>query len=255
MIEIDELFEYEYDIEDLLTDSKTCYVCKTVKFRKIRGMCANCSPMFTISRSQAKTQYNLLDSDLSDLYSYDIKTQWGHGKMYMLLEVRNRAIEKHFRLIPVTKEEYGHFLNLFLDEKSKKAERRREAVERKQTSREQTLSDALAKHKLKIRSDSYLCKSYVDGSIKDLDHVVTQMVVLDFLFKNCQYGLECKIAITKLHKDLHEDCSDGIYYDREEVKEIIEETKEKLKKKLIKKYIKENGRKSVPKIIKRHYNI
>lgn len=53
--------------------------------------------------------------------------------------------------------------------------------------RKSMLVNELKKHNLLLRSDSKLCKLYINGNQENLEHVILTMVEMDFLFKHAKY--------------------------------------------------------------------
>lgn len=253
VIDTDDFFEYEYDVIDLLENSDRCFVCDEKKRLKARGLCPECTHIFTISKTNAKTQYKLTDADIADLHSYTMRTQWGSGAMYYLFEIRLRAIEKHYKILCTSKEEYAYYVNLFLEEKEKKAIDRQAALERKQLAREEELRDELNKYGIKLRSDSILCRKYVEGSKLKLVDVVTEMVLMDFVYKHCNYADKIMVELDLFHRSIREDREFDVYYEPKEIATMIESVKRKLKKRLIRKYCEQHGFKKLPKILRKKY--
>ena len=253
--DIDDVPEYDYDPADLFEFSKKCIICDKTKYTKVTSMCKSCSIDMIISKTGAKNKYSLKEDDLEDMISYDIKTQWGYGTMYFLLDVRTRAIQKKYDRYPSSKEEYVYYLNLFENDKNRKSIKRKTDMEQRKIERRQLLADMLAKHDLIIRDDSYMCQKYISGSIKDPKIVVEEMVLMDFLHRECHYALECRHALDKLHASIRLEREDGEIYDREDVANMIEEEKSALKIKLLKKYVEKHGLKSIPRILRRKYKL
>lgn len=75
---------------------------------------------------------------------------------------------------------------LFAMKEKQKEERKRKKISNK-TSRESKLVEELKKYGLKLRSDSKLCKGYIDGTIKDwsIKEIVNRMCEMRYLYDYC----------------------------------------------------------------------
>jgi hypothetical protein len=97
-----------------------------------------------------------------------------------------------------------------------KDERKQKRLSNKQSKKEKRkydLLDALNQYGLTLRSDSKLCKGYLEGKIKDtksnLDFIVERMCQMKYLFEYC----DMKNEIEKAKKEQQEEWNDGYFPD------------------------------------------
>jgi hypothetical protein len=96
--------------------------------------------------------------------------------------------------------------------------------------RKRNLQKRLKLNGLMLRSDSVLCKNYINLKTDDISLVINTMIEMDWLFKNTNYGNIVKQRLRDLHQNYD-------YYDRDERyfyndidEQLIENEKESAKR-------------------------
>jgi hypothetical protein len=157
-------------------------------------LCKDCSKLEkyqVICTTKAKNTYFIKDSDIEDLDYMEGHTGYSYGFYYYVNDIKNVACRVH----NTTLENLPNVLALLQTEKTARIERRKQnGIERRNTATEKRktrLIKALNIMGLELRSDSNLCKKYIDGDVKDLQGVVKRMCQMKYLYDYCHMN-ECR---------------------------------------------------------------
>jgi hypothetical protein len=171
-----------------------CHINKGTDSRifniKICKECRKTDKFHPISMTRSKNEYLLTSDDLSNLQHYDGMSGYGPTTYYSLYDVKQFLSQRD----NIEYDNIDSYAKSVLEEKRKKKdEKRAKAAKEKarkneitQGKRKVKLIEALAKYKLKLRSDSVLCEKYIDGSKEfTIDEVVQRMCQMKYLYEYC----------------------------------------------------------------------
>ena len=172
-----------------------CLIKRGTERSKIKVvLCKDCSKLEkyqVICTTKAKNTYFIKDSDIEDLDYMEGHTGYSYGFYYYVTEIKNVACRVH----NTTLENLPNVLARLQTEKTTRIERRKQnGIERRNTASEKRktkLIKALNVMGLELRSDSNLCKKYIDGDVKDLQGVVKRMCQMKYLYDYCHMD-ECR---------------------------------------------------------------
>lgn len=182
--------------------SKTKNICYECNIKKgtfsiifniiICGECKNKNKYYLITKTDAKKEYLLNDNDLIDIPFINKNSSYGPATYYTKENLFNHICIKH----DIKIDEIDNFIDNKIREnkllKQEKQNRINEKKELKKIKRRDSLINALSKYKLVLRSDSHLCKNYIDGSNEyNLKEIVNRMCMMKYLYSYCHMD-ECK---------------------------------------------------------------
>lgn len=252
--------EYDYDWEDLrLKDKSKCLFCDGSPNRSNGvSVCFECGKLIFISQTIALKEYGLKREHVQELDRIEYSNRaYGCTYLYLLKDIRMKAIEIHHQIINPSKSVYASMIEGILNERTAKSNNRQVRAEILQQKREQEksvrkkkLKKALEKYGLKIRADSYYCNEYIDHGKINLKEVADMMVSMDFLYNHTVYE--------QLHNELYnkmksyndeyvQDCQEmHERYDVHMFMRITEEDRDELKKEAIRRYVLKHGIMNLP---------
>lgn len=268
----DKYDEYDYQWEDLENSnhSDKCLFCKgKIYSSKEIQVCFECGKLLLITQTIALKQYLLKKKDINNLKYIEYQNK-GYGCTYLFLlrDIRMKAIEIHYRLLDPSKAEYAQYIEMILDKRKEKNKinknRQRKIKEKKKIIQEnhqknclklrRKLKHALAKHHLEIRNDSVYCSSYINGDDDiTLYQVVDMMIIMNFLYSETTYPQK----LDRLHNEIKKENDKTVMFAREmgeryhvdDFRYITEDEKEELKYQAIKEYVIKNGILNLPEVI------
>lgn len=165
---------------------------QTIINKFLCNTCKELNKYIVITKTNAKKNYLFKDDDLIDLTSYEGKSSYGPATYYTIEDLDVKACNKY----NIHKDNIKEFLSKLHHEKAIKSKERKEKMlitkENKIKKRREKLISELAKVKLQLRSDSVLCKKYIDGTSEyDLEYIIERMCQMKYLFEYCHMD-ECK---------------------------------------------------------------
>ncbi len=185
----------------------SCIECHKKGIKRVKigitlcSTCANLDKYTLITLTNSKKEYLLTDDDLDGLKYLDGKCAYGPATYYFKNDIIQKASEK-FNVSP---SELENYLESVKNAKKKiREERQIKAYKKKQAltnKRRDSLIKALNEAGLELRSDSQLCKKYINGD-KDnsLDEVVLRMCQMKYLYDYCHME-KCKDIAYEEYKD------------------------------------------------------
>ena len=167
-------------------------------------LCDTCNKLdkYTlITKTNAKNDYFLKDSDLTELIAYRVLCRYNTATLYNKLDIMNVACVKH----NLEMENLENSLNMMRIAKQEKSNARKsKQMAAKQALYEQRnteLVSALQEMGLELRADSKLCQMYMNGETQDIEYVVKRMCEMKYLYDYCHMN-ECQeIAYRKYCED------------------------------------------------------
>ena len=139
------------------------------------------TPM-TYTKTQAKSTFSLTDNDLEDLPCTRKKNPRFPSSAPMKLYSSKVLLQK-------AREKYGT-KRIMLEYEEKKRQisiKRLETIKKAQTQRQEELETKLRERGLHLRSDSRLCKLYIENGNGNLDKIVNIMHEMDFYHQYTEY--------------------------------------------------------------------
>ena len=184
---------------EIVDNSNLCIECNIRDGKLLRHInvivCDYCDKLdkYTlITKTTAKNDYILTDSDLQDLEYYIANSLYRRqpAKLYNKQAVMIRACTKHDLTLDNIASGIEHIKEL---KNAKTQERRAKIQATKQAKydhRKAELVNALQNAGLELRSDSKLCQMYMDGEQNNLESVVKRMCQMKYLYDYCHMN-EC----------------------------------------------------------------
>ena len=196
------------------------YMLREVKICAMQKRFANFNP--------SASDYMLYSSAMGDqtMFGPDLKFRRMYVEYFLvgnLMEIdRSNKIYKLYTEtdIPLNEDKFLLDMRADLNKVNKK-----ESIK---LTRERALNQRLAQFNLQIRSDSELCRRYIQSGKGHLDNIVNMTVVMNFLFNKTKY----KQLLDNDYKSWDQRCY-GRYY-------LDDESREEFKTKAINLYIKEH---------------
>ena len=162
-----------------------------------------------ITKSEAKKTYLLNDKHLNELECFKKKNPVYRNAHEMCLYFEREIIEKSQNIYNNLEDEFK--------KREDRREKRNKTIENNKLTRKKKLIEELSKKKLKLRSDSYLCEKYINGSKEvSLEYIVDTMYEMNFLFSYTNY-------INILSNNINEIKDEGMFYNIEEEKEYAKD--------------------------------
>lgn len=171
-----------------------CDDCNDAKGREneffAKRLCESCftDEKYTmICKSNAKKQYYLSDADLEDLQSIEKKNPHYRSGCPMILYCKVDVIDVFKNKYCVVEEEdVQNILARLADDRNRRSTKIRDTKNTKREQREIALTEALQEEGLELRSDSRLCKQYIDGTLDaSIPHIVEIMCEMKYLHEYC----------------------------------------------------------------------
>ena len=154
------------------------YICKTCR----------CLDKYTsVTKTNAKKNYLLRDDDLLNLQCSKGRSSYGEATYYNKKEIKKYLSSK----LNIEYDEIDRYIKKIIDEKKMLKNLRSEKREKKRMEdknrRRILLEEELGKYKLKLRSDSVLCKNYINGDKEyNIDDIVRRMCEMKYLYDYCE---------------------------------------------------------------------
>ncbi len=179
-------------------------------FPRTAIMCRHCLDNFqetesTIVRTAAKKEYKLTDKDLSVLpfiekhsFAYNVDMT-----IYPRSLVTSLAIHKHGSLEELQRKQDRQAQ--ITAKRNATMQRKKEKAERKKEKRKNLLQIALGKRGIALRSDSYLCSTFIETGIGDLPEIVRIMSEMSFLWEKTKYKKVFREARRNYYSDEEQD--------------------------------------------------
>ena len=178
--------------------------------RKIldKMLCADCNMLdkyILITKTAAKKEYLLKDSDLEKLNEYTGECRRGMATFYLKEQVMVLACMKQNIMLEVVD-------NQIIAKRESRKKKKEELMEK----RKKELNDELKSVGLRLRSDSVLCEKYINGDkTYSLDWIVNRMCEMKYLFDYCHMA-ECKNKVYRKYKEMNEHCPYDFIFDEAE---------------------------------------
>ncbi len=176
---------------------KVCEECgapnaKICKAHDIR-LCSDCMKLdeyCMICKTEAKKTYYLTDKDLVNVECTEVANSVYRNSMLCLYnkrEIINEFCLKH-SIDQYDDDAIENKLEELADAKKNAALKREENAMKRRLNRKKKLIKELELYGLELRSDSKLCKSYIDGTAKEwtLEEIITRMCEMKFLYEYCK---------------------------------------------------------------------
>lgn len=235
--------EFKYSVAELTSASTgNCIKCGEEFHSNKNAVCRDCLKTLTIVKTEAKKIYKLRDEDLVDIPGFQYYNQYNIlVNIYYLKEVRLKAIEKKFKITKPSLGQYIHCINALVTESLTASKERSTKIATNKkihaNIRRDKLTEALQKHGLEIRSDSYYCNQYLEGKEFTLQQVVDMMITMDFFVNHTKYN---EIISKKIEEyERNNDASDCEYHER---MYLDEDDKDDAKRKALRIYLKHHDR-------------
>lgn len=176
--------------------------------------CINLDKYTLIVKTKAKKEYILRDDDLENLENYYGTAAYGSG--VATYYVKEQLIQKACEVHNTTPEQLSNVLADILEHKKVQKETKKiNGVIKKmssQNTRTSKLVKALRDAGLELRTDSVLCKKYIQNETEyTLEECVERMCQMKYLFEYCHMA-DCKSEayeehIQELKAGYYPDCS------------------------------------------------
>jgi len=191
--------------------NKTCIECKVKKGKLSNNfniiICNNCKihdKYLLITKTNAKKKYLLKDDDLINLPSINKNSSYGPATYYTKENLLNYMCIKYNILILDVE---NYIQNKKQEKEFKKQEKQNTITQQnelKKITRRNKLISALAEYKLDLRSDSQLCKKYIDGSNEyNIQNIVQRMCEMKYLYDYCNMNECCDEAYERYNDELN----------------------------------------------------
>ena len=183
--------------------------------------CMSLNKYILISWTKAKKEYFLKDDDLVNLKVYYGAAAFGNGIASYC--TKEQLIQKACEIHNTTPEQLENILTNIFEQKQNSKKRKNifcphnglfkltpQFEKNKQAKRTNELIKALEDAGLELRSDSVLCKKYIESDTDyTLDECVERMCQMKYLFEYCHMN-ECK---SEAYKEYQEVLMDGCFPD------------------------------------------